>query len=178
MKLDEIYQEYRKVFSYTFGRVKNSADIKDVIGKASVELHTKTYSNVRLSMVPYNESSGIHWGRIIPRRVNLDYRADIRISTLDLDDFERFVFVLGHEFGHLEQEALDAHHQLVAEEKAKGNYAINYRFSVVEIIADEFGNDLFNSIFGYDFPIGKFKDILGETKSDESRFRITCLHSN
>jgi hypothetical protein len=119
----------------------------------SVELPMKTYTNITMTLFPYDRSSGINNATYdLPYVANLSDKFIINISIRDTFDYEKFVFVVGHEFGHLEQEALTLYHKLKNAEVAKGNHRSIYRFTEVEILADNFGVKIFKSMFNKNIP--------------------------
>jgi hypothetical protein len=100
----------------------------------SVEIYGGVYKFVTISFTKYDDGSGLWY---TSNRPDTNQEIDLEIDPRDLSSYERFVFVVGHEFGHIQREALRYY---------KNDHVSRFNN---EACADRASLDLFYKEFGY-----------------------------
>jgi hypothetical protein len=158
--------ELQKICNKEFKKEgENGGNVK--INNVSVSLLGKTY-DIDINLVPDFCLS------MINRRPG--NRFEIQLSAEHIENDEVFVFVIAHEFGHLEEECKD----IINKHKNKEEMNVpvrHWRMTEVEQCADRFAMRTFYSIFGRRFSSAKFLDLLRYNDPTETQDRVSALNN-
>jgi hypothetical protein len=102
----------------------------------------------------------------------------LNISVTNLVDKEEFIFIIGHEFGHIQEKAIQIYDQNEKNRNTVYSYYRNQRFTEVEQSADTFAMEVYRNVFRCEFPVEKFIKSLAYNDPKETKERINNLYPN